>query len=94
MHVIVVGCGRVGSELAVRMDRDGHTVVVLDKDPHAFVRLPEPWDGQTVVLGRAGGCRQVTGLSRAGLEPGQRNQVRFVEIGDHRRDFLDGELDR
>jgi len=49
MHVIVVGCGRVGSELAVRLHRDEHTVAILDKRSVAFRRLPEDWGGRTVV---------------------------------------------
>jgi trk system potassium uptake protein len=49
MHVIVVGCGRVGSELAVRLDRDGHTVAIIDKNRRAFRRLPEDWPGRPVV---------------------------------------------
>ena len=49
MHVIVVGCGRVGSELADRLQREGHTVAVIDKNANAFRRLPDPWDGLKVV---------------------------------------------
>ena len=49
MHVIVVGCGRVGSELAGRLRREGHSVAIIDKNANAFRRLPEDWDGQTVV---------------------------------------------
>jgi trk system potassium uptake protein TrkA len=49
MRVIVVGCGRVGSELAVRLQREGHMVSVIDKNANAFRRLPEGWGGQTVV---------------------------------------------
>jgi trk system potassium uptake protein TrkA len=48
VHVIVVGCGRVGSELAVALDRRGHDVVVIDKNARAFRRLPETWRGRTV----------------------------------------------
>jgi trk/ktr system potassium uptake protein len=48
MHVIVVGCGRVGSELAVRLAREGHTVSIMDKNPNAFRRLPAEWGGQRV----------------------------------------------
>jgi trk system potassium uptake protein TrkA len=47
MHVIVVGCGRVGSELALRVAEEGHTVAVVDKDRHAFRRLPPSFDGAT-----------------------------------------------
>jgi trk system potassium uptake protein TrkA len=49
MHVIVVGCGRVGSELAVRLQDHGHTAAVIDKNRNAFRRLPDPWDGLKVV---------------------------------------------
>lgn len=49
MHVIVVGCGRVGSELALSLDRAGHSVAVIDKDANAFRKLPESWNGRAVV---------------------------------------------
>jgi trk system potassium uptake protein TrkA len=49
MHVIVVGCGRVGSELAVALERDGHSVSIIDKNRNAFRRLPERWTGRAVV---------------------------------------------
>lgn len=48
MHVVVVGCGRVGSELAVQLERGGHTVAVVDKSAGAFRRLPETYEGRTV----------------------------------------------
>jgi trk system potassium uptake protein len=48
MHVIVVGCGRVGSELAVSLDQGGHSVVIMDKRQSAFRKLPEGWGGRTV----------------------------------------------
>jgi trk system potassium uptake protein len=49
MHVIVVGCGRVGSELAGRLRRDGHSVAIIDKNANAFRRLSDDWGGRTVV---------------------------------------------
>ena len=48
MHVIVVGCGRVGSELAVSLEAAGHVVAIMDKNRNAFRRLPETWGGRTV----------------------------------------------
>jgi trk system potassium uptake protein TrkA len=49
VHVIVVGCGRVGSELAVALDRDGHSVSIIDKNQDAFRKyLPQDWRGQAV----------------------------------------------
>ena len=49
MHVVVVGCGRVGSGLAVRLVDQGHTVSIIDKSPRAFRRIPERWTGTTVL---------------------------------------------
>jgi trk system potassium uptake protein TrkA len=48
VHVIVVGCGRVGSGLAVSLTAEGHTVAVIDKNARAFRRL-EDWTGQRLV---------------------------------------------
>ncbi|HUZ21396.1 MAG TPA: TrkA family potassium uptake protein [Acidimicrobiales bacterium] len=49
MHVIVVGCGRVGARLALELVHDGHTVAVIDKNEAAFKRLPAGWGGDAVV---------------------------------------------
>lgn len=50
MHVIVVGCGRLGSELAVELDKSGHSVAIIDKNKNAFRRyLPERWSGRAVL---------------------------------------------
>lgn len=49
MHVIVVGCGRVGSELAVNLDAAGHSVAIIDKNRNAFRRLPDRWSGRAVL---------------------------------------------
>jgi trk system potassium uptake protein TrkA len=50
MHTIVVGCGRVGSELAISLERLGHSVAVVDKNRRAFQRyLPERWTGRAVL---------------------------------------------
>ena len=49
MHTVVVGCGRVGSELALTLESLGHTVAVIDKAATAFRRLPETFTGKTVV---------------------------------------------
>jgi trk system potassium uptake protein len=49
MHVIVVGCGRVGSLLAMRLVGEGHDVAVIDKDEIAFRRLRPNWGGREIV---------------------------------------------
>ena len=45
VHVVVVGCGRVGSELAGMLEKQGHTVAVIDKRQDAFRRLPTGFGG-------------------------------------------------
>jgi trk system potassium uptake protein len=49
MRVILVGCGRVGSELTVQLGRAGHEVTIIDKRPSAFERLPPGFNGRKVV---------------------------------------------
>lgn len=49
MHVVVVGCGRVGSGLARILEDGGHAVAVVDKAQKAFRRLPEGFSGRTVL---------------------------------------------
>jgi trk system potassium uptake protein TrkA len=48
MNFIVVGCGRVGSELAYRLFKDGHHVVAVDNDKKSFNRLHPDFRGRTV----------------------------------------------
>src|SRR5437588_636759 len=49
VHVVVVGCGRVGSELAAELEAQSHTVAVIDKNRNAFRRLPERFTGRAVL---------------------------------------------
>ncbi len=49
VHIVVVGCGRVGSGLAVSLTEEGHTVAILDRSARAFRRLPGDWSGQQIV---------------------------------------------
>ena len=48
MHIIVVGCGRVGSELAMELSEEGHSVVVVDKNRDNLRRLTH-FHGKTIV---------------------------------------------
>lgn len=48
MNVIVVGCGRVGSQLAELLSVEGHNVTVIDSDAEAFRRLGSAFNGVTV----------------------------------------------
>ncbi len=49
MHVVVVGCGRVGSGLAATLESEGHSVAVLDRQAKAFRRLPDDFKGLKIV---------------------------------------------
>ena len=49
VHVIIAGCGRVGSELATNLQRLGHSIAVVDKNRKAFERLRADFAGTTVV---------------------------------------------
>ena len=67
MHVVVMGCGRVGSSLAAGLERLGHGVAVVDRDPTAFRRLGADFAGHQVV--GVGFDREVlleAGIERAG----------------------------
>ncbi len=50
MKVIVMGCGRVGSELALQLLDGDHEVTVIDKNPDAFIKYP-PGTGATMIVG-------------------------------------------
>lgn len=43
-----MGCGRVGAALATSLERQGHTVAVIDRDPTAFRRLGSGFGGRRV----------------------------------------------
>lgn len=49
MHVVVVGCGRVGSSLAANLIDGGHSVSVIDRRAEAFGRLGRNFAGRTLV---------------------------------------------
>nr|WP_199443217.1 TrkA family potassium uptake protein [Umezawaea beigongshangensis] len=67
MHVVIMGCGRVGTSLARALERLDHQVAIIDKDPQSFRRLGSDFHGQQVVGN--GFDRQVlveAGVERAG----------------------------
>lgn len=48
MHVVIMGCGRVGSALAERLDAEGHSVAIIDQDPEAFRKLHSVFSGEQI----------------------------------------------
>jgi trk system potassium uptake protein TrkA len=49
MKLVILGCGRVGSTLAMMMDANGHQVTIIDRNSEAFRRLGEGFKGRTLV---------------------------------------------
>jgi trk system potassium uptake protein len=49
VKIVILGCGRVGATLATMMDREGHTVTIIDFSNEAFRRLEADFGGTTVI---------------------------------------------
>lgn len=49
MKIIIMGCGRVGAQLASLLDGEGHEITVIDVDAHSFRRLPPSFGGTALV---------------------------------------------
>lgn len=64
MYVIIVGCGRVGAELARLLANEGHNVVIIDKKRDSFERLGNTFNGLTM----AGNGFDLELLKQAGIE--------------------------
>ncbi|MEU4578441.1 TrkA family potassium uptake protein [Nonomuraea sp. ATR24] len=64
MHIVIMGCGRVGSTLAHILEDNGHSVAIIDRDPQAFRRLRAGFRGRRVT--GIGFDRDV--LTEAGVE--------------------------
>lgn len=77
MYVIIVGCGRVGSELAKLLSAEGHDVVVIDKNQASFERLGDTFNGVTLV----GSGFNLNILRQAGIE--KANAFCAVTNGDN-----------
>ena len=78
MNVIIMGCGRVGAQLASMLDNENHKVTVLDIDGHSFRRLSSNFSG-TALLGD--GTDQED-LKKAGIE--EADAFIAVTEGDNR----------
>ena len=45
MNIMIVGCGRVGSQLALLLSQEGHNVTIVDKNQDSFKRLGGAFNG-------------------------------------------------
>ena len=64
MKALVIGCGRVGANLALALHKEGWDVVVVDENEEALHRLGERWTGSFIV----GHGMDVEVLRRAGID--------------------------
>lgn len=67
MHIVIMGCGRVGATLAHSLESRGHTVSIIDSNPDAFRRLSADFAGDAIT--GIGFDRRV--LTAAGIEHAQ-----------------------
>lgn len=67
MHVVIMGCGRVGSAMALALDAGGHSVSVIDRSRESFRRLGPEFGGRTVQgVGFDRDVLVAAGIERAG----------------------------
>ncbi len=64
MKVVIMGCSRVGAQLAGLLDAEGHEVTILDVEPYSFRRLPPNFGGTALV----GNGLHEESLKKAGIE--------------------------
>ena len=64
MKAVVIGCGRVGSAVAVQLSAEGWDVTCLDEKEEALIRLGSGWHGRFVV----GHGMDIEVLHEAGIE--------------------------
>ena len=48
MHIVIMGCGRVGSTLAHILEDRGNSIAIIDRDPEAFRRLGSSFKGDKI----------------------------------------------
>lgn len=77
MKALVIGCGRVGSSVALQLHNEGWEVVVVDEKEDALTRLGEHWPGAFLV----GHGMDVDLLREAGIE--QADAVVVATDGDN-----------
>jgi trk system potassium uptake protein TrkA len=64
VRAIVIGCGRVGSQVAKNLDAEGWDVTAIDENEEVLNRLGETWSGGFIV----GHAMDINVLRRAGIE--------------------------
>ena len=81
MNLLIMGCGRLGAQIASILDEAGHAVTVLDTNASSFRRLPESFRGTRAV----GNGMDGPALERAGIT--KADAFMAVTQGDNRNYF-------
>lgn len=79
MKAVIVGCGRLGSSLAMSLAQDGHQVTIIDREARSFQRRLDPEFPGTKILGDA---MDEDVLIRAGVQ--QADLLVTLTNGDNR----------
>lgn len=77
MDIIIIGCGRVGSKLALLLSQEGNNVTIIDTDPASLRRLGGTFNGATII----GNGFDLELLKKAGIESA--DAVVVVTNGDN-----------
>ena len=87
-RIMIVGCGRVGAELARLLDLDGHDVTIIDPDVEAFRRIAPGFQG--TILGGDGLDPEILTIARVetadafiALTDGDNHNIMACEIAKH-----------
>ncbi|MCG9479568.1 MAG: TrkA family potassium uptake protein [Actinomycetia bacterium] len=66
MQIVIMGCGRVGAQLANLLSVDGHKVSIIDRDPKSFKRLGKSFKGEKITgFGYDKGVLEKAGIEHA-----------------------------
>ena len=85
MKILIVGCGRVGARLAVRLAGQGHDVSIVDEARESFVRLGGAFGGKTY----QGSGLDHDVLRRAGAEE---TEISVTTTGGDNRNLMIAQL--
>jgi trk system potassium uptake protein len=78
MKILIMGCGRTGSQLASMLDAEGHQITILDTNDYSFHRLPVDFKGTALV----GDGTNEENLKKAGIQ--EADAFVAVTQGDNR----------
>lgn len=87
MYIIIIGCGRVGCMLAGNLSREGHQVVVIDRDKRRFDNLDSNFGGTT----KTGDGVDIDLLREAGIENAA---VIVAATGDDNANLMSAQIAR